>query len=95
MDVYMYIFVPNFSDFNNTQVTEILLYRKENLDNINTLTANYEYSRSNGENLPLPIQLQSSKKPKAFCWNFIQFLEFTLNFECFEKKIEPHSLNIS
>ena len=29
----------------------------------NTLTANYEYSRSNRENLPLPIQIKLSKKP--------------------------------
>ena len=28
----------------------------------NTLTANYEYSRSNKENLPLPIQIKLSKK---------------------------------
>ena len=42
--------------------------------NINTLTANYEYSRSNGENLRLPIQLQLSKKPKKFCCNFIEIL---------------------
>ena len=33
---------------------------------VNTLTANYEYSGSNGENLPLPIQMQLSKKPKTF-----------------------------
>ena len=30
----------------------------------NTLTADYEYSRSNRENLPIPMQL--SKKPKKF-----------------------------
>ena len=41
------------------------------------LTANYEYSRSNRENLPLPIQMQF----------FIAFLESTLNFEDFEKKM--------
>ena len=28
----------------------------------NTLTANYEYSRSTRENLPLPIQIKLSKK---------------------------------
>ena len=28
----------------------------------NILTANYGYSRSNRENLPLPIQMQLSKK---------------------------------
>ena len=34
---------------------------------INTLTANYEYSRSNRENLPLPIQIKLSKKLHFFC----------------------------
>ena len=29
----------------------------------NTLTANYEYSRRNRENLPLQIQIKLSKKP--------------------------------
>ena len=53
---------------------------------INKLTANYEYSR-NGENLLLPIQLQLSRKPKAFYCNFIVFLESTLNFEHFETKL--------
>ena len=50
------------------------------------LTANYEYSRSNRENLPLPIQMQLSKKAKIFCCIFISFLKSTLNFEHFEKK---------
>ena len=30
------------------------------------LTANYEYSRSNKENLLLPIQVQLFEKPKTF-----------------------------
>ena len=50
------------------------------------LTADYKYSRSNRENLPLPIQMQLSKKPKTFRRVFIAFLESTLNFEHFEKK---------
>ena len=33
---------------------------------LNTLTANYEYSRKNRENLPLPIQMQLSAKVKTF-----------------------------
>ena len=60
----------------------------------NTLTANYEYSRSDRENLPLPIQLQLSEKLKTFSQFFIAFLESTLNFEHFEKKDEPHSSSI-
>ena len=55
--------------------------------NINTLNANYEYSRSNRENLPLPIQMQLSEKPKTSPGYFIAFLESTLNFEHFFKKM--------
>ena len=47
------------------------------------LTANYEYSRSNKENLPLPIQMQLSEKRKTFCEFSIAFFEST--FEHFEK----------
>ena len=46
---------------------------------VNMLTANYEYSRINRENLPLPIQMQLSEKPKTFPETFIAFLESTLN----------------
>ena len=51
---------------------------------LNTLTANYEYSRSNTYNLPLPVQMQLSEKLETF---FIAFLESALNFEHFEKKM--------
>ena len=46
----------------------------ENIDEtklVNTLTANYEYSRSNIENLPSPVQMQLSKKSKIFCCIFL------------------------
>ena len=56
------------------------------LKKFNTLTANYEYSRSNRENLPLPIQMHLSEKSKKCCQFFIACLEFTLNFENFEEK---------
>ena len=55
--------------------------------NINTLTANYEYSRSNADNLPLPVQIQLSAKPETFSPFFIAFLKSALNFEHFEKKM--------
>ena len=54
--------------------------------NVNMLTATYEYSHSNRENLPLPIQMQLSGKPKTFSQIFIAFLESKLNFKHFEKK---------
>ena len=53
---------------------------------VNTLTANYEYSRRNIENLPLKIQTNLSEKPLYFRGTFFQFLESTLNFQCSEKK---------
>ena len=60
------------------------------LENVNTLTANYEYSRSNTENLPLPIEAELTWKLKTFA-----FLQSTLNLEHFQKKNEPHSSSIS
>ena len=57
------------------------------------LTTNYKYYRSNGENLPLPINCNYFKNEKYFA--AMQFLESKLNFEHFEKKNEPHSLSIS
>ena len=51
----------------------------------NTLTAEFEYSRDNRDNLPLPIQMKLSKKPKTFRSNFIAILVSTLNFEHFQK----------
>ena len=52
-----------------------------------TSTTNYEYSRTNRENLPLPIRIQLSEKLKAFSQIFVAFLEYTLNLEHFEKKM--------
>ena len=53
---------------------------------LNTLTANYEYSRSNTDNLPLPVQMQLSEKLETFSPFFIAFLESALTFKHFEKK---------
>ena len=52
---------------------------------LNMLTVDYEYSRSNRENLLLPIQMQLSEKPKKKYLIFIAFLESKLNFEHFDK----------
>ena len=53
---------------------------------LNTMTANYEYSRGNRKNLPLPIQMQLSEKPKLLSQFSLTFLESTSNFEHFEKQ---------
>ena len=60
-----------------------------------TLTANYDYSRINRENLPLQNSAKLSKKPSYFCSIFFAFLESELNFQCFEKKNEPLRSSIS
>ena len=62
---------------------------------INTLTANYEYSPNTTDNLPLPVQRQLSGKLKEFSRFFIAFYESALNFEHYEKKSQPHSSSIS
>ena len=51
------------------------------------LTTNWEYSRSNRENLPLPVPTQLSEKLKTFPQFFIAFVECTLNLEHIEKKM--------
>ena len=55
------------------------------------VTIDDECFHHNKERLPLPIQMQLSKKPNTFCCFFIAFLESTCNFEHFEL----YSLNIS
>ena len=54
---------------------------------VNTLTANYEYSRGNTDNLPLPVQMQLSGKLKTFPEFFIAVFETALNYERFKKQI--------
>ena len=53
----------------------------------NTVTANYEYSRINRENFPLPNYAELSQKVSIFCGIFFPFLKLELNFQCFQKKI--------
>ena len=61
---------------------------------VNTLTANYEYSRSNGENLPLPIQTQLPEKSKTFFGLLLHFwnLHYILNTLKKKKKKKKISL---
>ena len=62
---------------------------------VNTLTANDKYSLLNRRNLTQPIQVLLSDKVKSFSQFFCAFLKFTLNFEHFQKKDDPHSRCIS
>ena len=62
---------------------------------INTLTANDKYSLINRGNLTQPNQILLSQKQKTFSEFVFSFLKFTLNFEHFQKKDDPHSRFIS
>ena len=58
---------------------------------VNTLTADRNYDVQDWENLPFPLIMQLSEKPKTFSQFFVLFLEFTSNFKHFEKKYDGHS----
>ena len=62
---------------------------------LDALTPDGKYSLGNRDNLPQPIQMQLSQKPKIFPPPFTAFLRSTLNSEHFEKRSEPHTLCIS
>ena len=61
---------------------------------VNTLTADYKYSRSNWENLLQQVPMQTSLKLKTCSRFFIAFVKSTLNFEYFEKKNQSQSLSV-
>ena len=61
----------------------------------NTLSMDSKYSLLNRDNLTEPIQMQLSRKQKAFSELFSPFLKSSLNFESFLKEDDPHSWWIS
>ena len=62
---------------------------------VNTLTAEYTYSRRNMQTLTKHIQTPLSLKQKTFSGFFIAYLKSTWNGEQFRKKGESSSLTIS
>ena len=62
---------------------------------VNTLTAEYTYSRRNMQTFAETVQTPLSLKQKPFSQFFIAFLESTWNGEHFQKKGESSSLSIS
>ena len=77
----------SFSDVGFQKFENSAKQHSESNTVFNTLTGDGEYFRHGKKNLPLPIQMQWSKKPKKFSCYFIAFLESKLNFEHFETKI--------
>ena len=62
---------------------------------VNTLTADYKYSRQNWKNLWQKVPIQTSMKLKTCSRFFIAFLKSTLYLLYFEKKDQSHSLSIT
>ena len=62
---------------------------------VNTLTAEYKYSRRNMQTFAQQFQTPLSLKQKTFSSFFIAFLESTWNGEHFQKKRESSSLSFS
>ena len=62
---------------------------------VNTLAAEYTYSRRNMQTLTQQVQTPLSLKQKTFSWFFIAFLKSTWNLKHFQKKGESSSLSIS
>ena len=62
---------------------------------VNTLTAEYTYSRRNMQTFTEEVQTSLSLKQKIFSGFFIAFLKSIWNGEHFQKKGESSSLSIS
>ena len=74
----------------------MVLVRSELLgQSVDTLTADYKYSRWNWDNLSQQVPMTTSLKLKTCPRFFIAFLKSTLNFEYLEKKDHSQSLSIT
>ena len=62
---------------------------------VNTLNAEYTYSRRNMQTFAQQVQMALSLKQKIFSWFFTAFLKSTWNGGHFQKKGESSSLSIS
>ena len=62
---------------------------------INTFTADDKYCRLNRDNFTQQILMQLSKKRKTFSWFYFAFSRSRLNFQHFQKKVDPPSQRIS
>ena len=58
---------------------------------VNTLTDDGKYSLFYRDNLTQQIQILLSRKPKTFSKLSSKILKPILNFEDFQKKVDPHS----
>ena len=82
-------FYPTFSSFfTNLSLKKLFSIRSESLGLlVKTLTANYEYSPSNRENLLLQIQIKLSKKPYWLLRYFFLIFGIYSKFSMFWKEM--------
>ena len=74
----------------------MFLVRSEMLGQfVDTLTADYKYSRLNRENLSQQFPMHTSLKLKTCSRFFIAYLKSTLNLEYLEKNDQSQSLSIT
>ena len=72
----------------------MVLIRSELLGQfVNTLTADYKYSRYNREYLWQQVPRPISEEPKTFSGLFITFVKYKLNLQYFEKKDQSRILS--
>ena len=62
---------------------------------VHTLTADYQYSRQNRENLWQQVPRHIYRKLKTLFGFFFAFLKSTLNLEYLQRKDQSHSLSIT
>ena len=83
-----YFYYTFLSVSGNFQSKKAFLFRFEIIGLcVNTLSADYEYPRSNTDKIPLPVQMQLPERLETFPAFFIVFLESALNFEHMETKM--------
>ena len=83
-----YFYYTFSSVWGNLREKKVFLGRSEILGLlVRTLTAEYEYPRSNTDKLPLSVQMQLPQKLETISAFFIAFLESALNFQHFQQKM--------
>ena len=88
-EISMRALLSCFSSFSGMLISKIspIVTREILVVFVNALTANGKYPVKDCENLALPIQTQLSKKRKTFSHFVFPFLEYTSNFNHFEKRM--------
>ena len=82
-----YFFITN----KDIQFEKLTLSDMQNVMTVNSFTADDKYSPLKRDNFTQPISIILSQKRKVFSEFFFAVLKSSLNFEYFQKKVDPHS----